>query len=305
MSTWAPITKRVINNGFGESRNGNTICGIIIHHAASTNALAYVAGDNDRNSHPTYHIANDGAVTGIVHPDRRPYSTAHDVDEQAITVEIDNSEAGGDWPISNAAYSSLLLLIAQTAVAEGYTAAATSIRGVDQPEFFIGYHSQYTATGCPGPYLTRDIEGGDTARNANTSIAAILHPPVKPPVVTPPVVTPPVVTPPVVVPPVVDPPVVVPPKPNVVSIDLDKLDELGTAIGEQVGPYIPRDTRRKVYEVVRNISAACAAAGTVALSTAGVVGGEIGVKIAVASAILTTVSTAIAALATGLAKNNT
>ena len=86
MATWAKVTKKVIDKGFGGSRNGNSINGAVIHHAAGTNALMYVANANSRNSHPTYHVANNGDVNGIVHPDRRPYSTAGRPDPEAISA---------------------------------------------------------------------------------------------------------------------------------------------------------------------------------------------------------------------------
>lgn len=154
MTNWAPTTDQVIDHGFGESRYGAEIEGIIPHHVAGTDGLAYVANANSRNSHPTYHIARSGKVTGIVHPNRRPYSTAHEVDRIAVTVEMDNESTGGDWPITHATMEALLEVALAHEAQSKKKGFAKNRRGVDQSEFFVGLHSQYHSTACPGPYVT-------------------------------------------------------------------------------------------------------------------------------------------------------
>jgi N-acetylmuramoyl-L-alanine amidase len=160
MTTWYPKVAGIQDNGFGESRKGQQINGVVIHHVAGTNGLSYVANANTRNSHPTYHIANDGAVTGIVHPERRPYSTGGTPDPNAVAFEIDNSSTGGDWPVSSAALESLIDVIVHHAsqsprAGKGF---ALNQKAVTQAEFFIAWHSQYKATACPGPFLTSQLD---------------------------------------------------------------------------------------------------------------------------------------------------
>lgn len=159
MATWAPITKRVIDNGFGKSRNGKAVVGAITHHVAGKDGLKYVANWNIRNSHPTYHIANDGTATGIVHPDRRPTSTGGSIDESAITVEIDNESVGGEWRISDAAlatWASIIRHHADESPRRGNPIVVNDPRNT-QKGFFVGMHHQYKSTACPGPYVTRNI----------------------------------------------------------------------------------------------------------------------------------------------------
>jgi hypothetical protein len=158
--TWYPKVSGIKDNGFGGSRNGQSINGVVIHHVAGTNGLGYVANANTRNSHPTYHIANSGAVTGIVHPDRRPYSTGGTPDPNAVTFEIDNSSAGGDWPVSPAALEALIDVIVYHAsqsprAGKGFAKNEPSVR---QSEFFIAWHSQYKATACPGPFIMSQLD---------------------------------------------------------------------------------------------------------------------------------------------------
>jgi peptidoglycan hydrolase-like protein with peptidoglycan-binding domain len=160
MTTWYPRVAGVQDNGFGGSRNGQSINGVVIHHVAGTNGLSYVANANTRNSHPTYHIANSGAVTGIVHPERRPYSTGGTPDPNAVTFEIDNSSVGGDWPVSSEAVEALIDVIVFHAsqsprAGKGF---ALNQKDVTQAEFFIAWHSQYKATACPGPFLNSQLD---------------------------------------------------------------------------------------------------------------------------------------------------
>ena len=158
--TWYPKVSGIKDNGFGGSRNGQPINGVVIHHVAGTNGLGYVANANTRNSHPTYHIANSGAVTGIVNPDRRPYSTGGTPDPNAVTFEVDNSSVGGDWPVSPAALEALIDVIVYHAsqsprAGKGFAKNEPSVR---QSEFFIAWHSQYKATACPGPFIMSQLD---------------------------------------------------------------------------------------------------------------------------------------------------
>lgn len=160
MTDWYPKVSSVIDNGFGGSRGGRPINGVVIHHVAGTNGLNYVANANVRNSHPTYHIANSGAVTGIVNPNRRPYSTGGTPDPSAVTFEIDNSSVGGDWPVSDAALNALVDVIVYHAsqsprANQGF---ALNEKSRTQSEFFIAWHSQYKATACPGAYVTSKLD---------------------------------------------------------------------------------------------------------------------------------------------------
>jgi hypothetical protein len=158
--TWYPKVSGVQDNGFGGSRNGQPINGVVIHHVAGTNGLRYVANANSRNSHPTYHISNSGAVTGIVNPARRPYSTGGQPDPSAVAFEIDNSSAGGNWPVSSAAVEALIDVIVYHAsqsprAGKGF---AKNLPAVKQSEFFIAWHSQYKATACPGPFIMSQLD---------------------------------------------------------------------------------------------------------------------------------------------------
>jgi hypothetical protein len=144
--------------------------------------LKYVANANTRNSHPTYHISNSGAVTGIVNPDRRPYSTGGTPDPNAVTFEIDNSSAGGDWPVSPAALEALINVIVyhgsqSPRAGKGF---AKNLPAVRQAEFFIAWHSQYKATACPGPFIMSQLDYIVSECNKRASGVAPVAPSVAP-----------------------------------------------------------------------------------------------------------------------------
>jgi murein L,D-transpeptidase YcbB/YkuD len=99
-------------------------------------------------------------VTGIVNPDRRPYSTGGTPDPNSVTFEVDNSSVGGDWPVSPAALEALIDVIVYHAsqsprAGKGFAKNEPSVR---QSEFFIAWHSQYKATACPGPFIMSQLD---------------------------------------------------------------------------------------------------------------------------------------------------
>jgi hypothetical protein len=158
--SWYPKVAGIQDNGFGGSRNGQAINGVVIHHVAGTNGLNYVANKNSRNSHPTYHISNSGAVTGIVNPERRPYSTGGQPDPSAVTFEIDNESVGGDWPVSSAAIEALIdVIIFHASISpRANRGFAKNIKTQVQSEFYIAWHQQYVATACPGPFVISQLD---------------------------------------------------------------------------------------------------------------------------------------------------
>lgn len=172
MSTWAPGTI-VRDNGFGGSRGGASVIGAIVHHTASRDALDYVANANSRDSHPTYYVRSDGAAFGIVHPDRRPFSTANGVDAFSITFEVENSGIGGDWPVTDAAAATVARIIKHHADESPRRGRPVEVNDParTQAGFFVGWHSQYVATGCPGPNLLSRIPAIVDASNSGVAPA--------------------------------------------------------------------------------------------------------------------------------------
>ncbi len=251
MTDWAPGLAGIMDNGFGSSRGSNTVDGIVLHHTANgggTSALNYVANANSRNSHPNYLVQSDGKGWGIVNPNKRPWSTAGQPDEQAIAFEVDNSAGAPDWTISDAALEEVAqITLHHNRESPRYGhGIARNIKGVIQHEFFVAWHSQYAATACPGPSMVAHIDS-IIARVLELDKPVVVPPPVvTPPVVDPPVVTPPVVDPPVVTPPVVDPPVVIPP---IVPVDYSYLPDSVTNPDGSVNVPLPGGTNLTISDI--------------------------------------------------------
>lgn len=163
MTAFWPGVKQIIDKGFGGSRGGDPINGAVLHHTANgggKSALDFVANANSRNSHPTYLVQNNGDAFGIVHPDRRPYSTAGRPDTEAVAFEIDNESGAPNWPISAAAMSTVIDICVYHAkngprAGRGF---AKNIPGRVQTEFFIAWHRQYVATTCPGDFVIGHLD---------------------------------------------------------------------------------------------------------------------------------------------------
>jgi hypothetical protein len=71
-------------------------------------------------------------------------------DEVAVSIEVSNSVAEHPWPISDASYKSLIYLIVDICRRNGIK-DCTYTGGKDG---VLQMHKWYTATPCPGPYLS-------------------------------------------------------------------------------------------------------------------------------------------------------
>lgn len=69
---------------------------------------------------------------------------------RAITIETANSAEGGNWPISDASMNTLIKLVADIAKRNNLGKLKVGEN--------LTYHSMYTATVCPGPYLRSKLQ---------------------------------------------------------------------------------------------------------------------------------------------------
>lgn len=128
---------------------------ITIHHAAGViNDLSVFSSilRSGREVSYNYGIDNSGRIGLFVPENKRAWtSSSPDNDHRAITIEVSNSNTGGKWPISNAAYNALLNLCEDICRRNGivnltYTG---SLSGSN-----LTMHQWFDSTTCcPGPYL--------------------------------------------------------------------------------------------------------------------------------------------------------
>lgn len=109
-----------------------------------------------RNASSNYGIGNDGTIMCYVDEDDAAWTSANwDNDNRAITIEVSNSYAGGDWPISEAAYKSLVALCADLHERYGIPVQYKGYPADGHTE-----HKMFAATACPGPYIHRLLTSG-------------------------------------------------------------------------------------------------------------------------------------------------
>lgn len=141
------------------------------HHMAGIMAADDCARSHlysSRESSANYYIGNDGLICSGPGEDRRCWTSAsRENDHAAITIEVSNSGKGPDWPISAAAYDSLVNLCADICQRYGITPHFNG-----DPSGSITIHKMFQKTDCPGPYLEKIIRSGQLERDIRERMQA-------------------------------------------------------------------------------------------------------------------------------------
>lgn len=129
------------------------------HHMAGIMAADDCARSHlysPREASANYYIGNDGTICAGVAENRRAWTSySRENDHAAITIEVSNSGKGPDWPVSDAAYRSLVELCADICRRYDITPHFNG-----HPDGSITIHKMFQNTDCPGPYLERIIRSG-------------------------------------------------------------------------------------------------------------------------------------------------
>lgn len=148
---------------------------ITIHHMAVVNGTLEGVGarfaDPDSYASANYGIDSDGKVALYVPEEKRAWTSSNsENDNMAVTIEVANSAAGPDWPVSAKAYAKLIDLCVDICRRNGIkqliyngTKYGTLTR-----------HNMFTATACPGPYLQARFP--EIAEAVNRRLYADLEP---------------------------------------------------------------------------------------------------------------------------------
>ena len=180
--TFSPLISGTIphHNKYND-RQGTKIARMIQHHhAAFTDAGVNRLEDPNAQASANYVILTDGRILGQVPEEFRAWTSGgYDIDKNAITFEVQNSSGqvnGNDndpnsWKISNAAYNSLINLIADV--------AKRNRLGVVSAGNYIG-HRQVGQTACPGGYLWNKMANTRAAANAILNAGGTIKPASKP-----------------------------------------------------------------------------------------------------------------------------
>lgn len=128
------------------------VCKFTPHHMAAVwtaDTCAKSFQNPRRGASANYCIGYDGKIVCSLDEDfAAGTSSNYWNDNQAITVEVANSSAGGDWPISQAAWNSLVNLAVDVCRRYGFRLSYNGTSSGSLTE-----HRMFKATNCPGPYL--------------------------------------------------------------------------------------------------------------------------------------------------------
>ena len=145
------------------------IAKITPHHMAgnlTVEQCGAVFASSARQASSNYGIGSDGRIALYVPEDRRSWASSSAWnDQRAVTIEVANSSTGGEWPVSDAAWRSLVELCADICRRNGIE----RLDYTGDPSGSLTEHRMYAATLCPGPYLHDRM--GQLADEVN----AILH----------------------------------------------------------------------------------------------------------------------------------
>ena len=136
-----------------KSKRTAKIAKITPHHTAwvvDVETLGASFANPRRKASSNYGIGNDGRIAMYVPEDYRAWTSSSSAnDNVAVTIEVSNSATGGNWPISNAAWDSLVALCVDICRRNGIE----KLTFTGDKSGNLTMHKMFAATNCPGPYL--------------------------------------------------------------------------------------------------------------------------------------------------------
>ena len=127
---------------------------ITLHHMAgvlTAKACGKIWQDKKRKASSNYGIGNDAVIASYVDEADTSWCDGNwDSNCKSITIEVSNSIKGGNWVVSDAVLEQLIKLVADIAKRNKL---GTLVKGKN-----FTWHSMYSATSCPGPYLLSKID---------------------------------------------------------------------------------------------------------------------------------------------------
>ena len=134
-------------------RTAGKIDRITIHHMAAVGTAEQcgeIFASPSRGASANYGVGNDGRIGLYVPEDKRAWtSSSLSNDNRAVTIEVSNSAAEYPWPVSGAAYRSLIALCVDICRRNGIK--RLSYTGDTSGN--LTAHRWFAATQCPGQYL--------------------------------------------------------------------------------------------------------------------------------------------------------
>lgn len=157
----SPLVDYVKRSPMHSGPRNHRIDTITIHHMAG-NLTVETCGQvfQTRQASANYGVDGRGRVGLYVDEANRAWSSANPGnDHRAVNIEVANCGGAPDWPVSGAAYSRLVELVADICRRNGMEKLVWSGSRADRVGHRNGcnmtVHQDFMATSCPGPYLLR------------------------------------------------------------------------------------------------------------------------------------------------------
>ena len=154
----------VVHTQISPNRNSprnHAIDTITIHHMAgnlSIERCGQLFANASRQGSSNYGVGTDGRIALYVEEKDRAWTSSSPTnDHRAITIEVANSQSGGNWPVSDLALNATINLVADICKRNGIKQLIWSDNKEDRINHRNGcnmtVHRDFAATACPGPYL--------------------------------------------------------------------------------------------------------------------------------------------------------
>ena len=144
-------------NNYNVGRNGQKVCKITPHIMAgvlSAQRCGELFQNPSRLGSSNYGIGKDGEIACYVGEENRAWtSSSRENDYQAITIELSNSEIGGDWKISDVVWNSLVELCVDICKRYNFKLVYDGT-----PNGSLTRHNMFAATTCPGAYVQSRLQ---------------------------------------------------------------------------------------------------------------------------------------------------
>ena len=153
-SSLVNVTIPAHQNNYTVGRSGKNIEIITIHHMAgilTAEECGKLFQNETRNASSHYGIGKDGEVGLYVDEENTAYTNGDfDSNSIAVTIETSNSEASGDYPVSDEVLNVLIKLVADIAKRNNL---GTLVKGEN-----LTWHKMHAETSCPGGYLLSKMD---------------------------------------------------------------------------------------------------------------------------------------------------
>lgn len=164
-SSLATIQVPAYSGNYTRGRGGHKIQKITIHHMAghlTAKQCGKIFQRVGRKGSTHYGIGYNGEIAQYVDEANTAWADANSKSNRtSVTFETANSSTGGNWPVNDVTLNSVIKLCADIAIRNNL--------GPLVPGKNLTWHSMYSSTVCPGPYLKSRIEY--IAAEANKIIA--------------------------------------------------------------------------------------------------------------------------------------